>query len=255
MPADAHWSVEDRVVTLTLDRPPVNAIRFETWQALREALEEIRVAERCSVVVLRSSTPTIFSGGADLKEPTPSPDRADERQRLARLVLDTILRFPIPVIAEVPGPALGAGCALAAVCDIRLASERATFGLPEIDSARAGGARHLMRLLPQGVVRHAYFTARPLSAQDAWRLGMVSSLHPDAEQLAAAAAELAATIAAKSPRALRMAKQSLDLAEELPVASGYAVEQQFTLRLGGTPDAAEAAAAFRERRPPQWPDA
>jgi enoyl-CoA hydratase len=252
---DVRWSIEGRIATITLDRPPVNAIRIETWESLRDALDGVRAAAGCNVVVLRSSSPTIFCAGADLKEPTLSPARAAERQRLAWQVLNGILRFPVPVICSVPGPALGAGCAIASVCDIRMASEQATFGLPEIDVARAGGARHLMRVLPQDAVRHAFFTGRPLPAREAWRLGMVREVLADVTALDAAVADVADAIARKSPTAIRMAKQALDLVEELPLGAGYEVEQQFTLRLHGMPDAAEAAAAFRERRPPRWSDA
>jgi enoyl-CoA hydratase/carnithine racemase len=97
-----------------------------------------------------------------------------------------------------------------------------------------------------------YFTGRPISAEQAFQLGMVSELLDDGDALHARAAELAADIAAKSPVAVRLAKQSLDLAEELTVLAGYEVEQQFSLRLAGTPDAAEAVAAFREKREPRW---
>jgi enoyl-CoA hydratase/carnithine racemase len=233
----------------------VNAIRVATWETLRDVLAQIAAQHRkLNVVVVRSSVPGMFCAGADLKEPAASPAGSEDRQRLARTVLGTLLRFPVPVIAGVNGPALGAGCALAAVCDIRMASATATFGLPEISAARAGGGRHLMRVLPQGAVRHAYFTGQPLTAQEAWRLGLIQEVLPDEEELNAAVAGLASSIAGKSPTAIRMAKQALDLAEEMPVALGYEVEQQFTLRLAGTPEAAEAAAAFRERRAPRWPD-
>ena len=112
----------------------------------------------------------------------------------------------------------------------------------------------MMRLLPQGVVRHAYFTGRPIGADDAHRLGLVTALYDDASALDEAAQALAEEIAGKSPTAIRLAKQSLDLAEELPVEKGYEAEQQFSLRLAGTPDALEAARAFREKRAPNWGD-
>lgn len=111
-----------------------------------------------------------------------------------------------------------------------------------------------MRVVPQGVVRHAYFTGRAIGAEDAWRLGLVNELFDSPAALDEAALALAAEIAGKSPTAVRYAKQSLDLAEELPLVTGYAIEQQFDLRLGLTPDADEAARAFREKRDPIWAD-
>ena len=249
---DVTCSTADRVATITLDRPPVNALRTQTYLELEQALDEVARERSISVLVIRSGLERIFSAGADVKE-LPMPPKADEeRQRLSRRVFERILRFPVPVVCALPGPAIGGGCALAAVCDIRLATTNASFGLPEINVGRAGGGRFLMRLLPQGVVRHAYFTGRPIDADTAFRLGLVASLHEDAAALDEAVQSLAREIAGKSPTAIRLAKQSLDLAEELPVAKGYEAEQQFSLRLAGTPDAREAAAAFREKREPVW---
>jgi enoyl-CoA hydratase/carnithine racemase len=249
---DVDWKIVGRVATVTLDRAPVNALRTQSYVELEQALIAIAADLKVSVAVLRSSSDRIFSAGADVKELPMPPDADEARQRLSRRVFERVLRFPVPVICAVPGPALGGGCALAAVCDIRLATTTATFGLPEINVGRAGGGRFLMRLLPQGVVRHAYFTGRAIGADDAFRLGLVSALYPDAGALDEAAQALADELAAKSPTAIRLAKQSLDLAEELPVEKGYEAEQQFSLRLAGTPDAVEAARAFREKRPPNW---
>jgi enoyl-CoA hydratase/carnithine racemase len=241
------------VATISFTRPPVNALRTQTYRELGAALRDVQGDARCSVIILASGVPGIFSAGADVKE-LPMPREVDEeRQLLARTVLNTVLRSPVPVICAVTGPALGAGCALAAACDIRLATPTARFGLPEITVGRCGGSRHVMRVLPQGVVRHMYFTGNPIPAQRAFELGMVSELLPDDDALRARSVELAGEIAANSPTAIRLAKQALDLAEELPIAAGYEVEQQFSLRLAATPDAAEAAAAFREKRAPRWP--
>jgi enoyl-CoA hydratase len=245
---------DGRVATITIERPPVNALRTQTYEELAAALDEAAGAPRISVAVLRSGLEKMFSAGADVKELPMTPERDEARQRLSRSVFQRILHFPVPVICSVPGPALGGGCALATVCDMRLATRNATFGLPEITVGRAGGGRFLMRHLPQGVVRHLYFTGRPLAADEAWRLGLVVELFDDVEALDRGTEALAAEIAAKSPTALRFAKQSLDLAEQMPIETGYEVEQQFSLRLGGTADASEAAAAFRDKREPRWGD-
>jgi enoyl-CoA hydratase len=251
---DVTWSIEERVATITIERPPVNALRTQTYEELVAALDAVAAAPRVSVSVLRSGLERMFSAGADVNELPMTPERDEGRQRLARSVFTRILHSPVPVVCAVPGPALGGGCALACVCDIRLATRSAAFGLPEINVGRAGGGRFLMRLLPQGVVRQAYFTGRPVGAEDAWRCGLVNELFDDTAALAEGVEALARQIASKSPTALRFAKQSLDLAEQLPIETGYEVEQQFSLRLGGTPDALEAARAFREKRPPVWFD-
>lgn len=254
MTEDVSVSLHGRVGVLSLARPPVNALRTQTYHELAASLRALQEDRACSVVVIRSAVPGIFCAGADVKE-LPLPREVDEeRQALARAVFSQVLRSPVPVICAVDGAALGAGCQLAAACDVRIATRGARFGVPEITVGRCGGGRYLMRVLPMGTVRQMYFTGRPIGAEEAHRQGMVSELLEDGASLDARARELAGDVAAKSPTALRLAKQSLDLAEDLDVQAGYAVEQQFSLRLAATPDAAEAAAAFREKRAPRWSD-
>ncbi|HXA29668.1 MAG TPA: enoyl-CoA hydratase-related protein [Candidatus Angelobacter sp.] len=251
---DVSVTLEERVGTLSLSRPPVNALRTQTYRELAASLRALQEDRACSAIVLRSAVPGIFCAGADVRE-LPMPREVDEeRQKLTRAFFTQVLRSPVPVICAVDGPALGGGCQLVAACDVRLATRGARFGVPEINVGRCGGGRYLMRVLPVGTVRQMYFTGRPIGAEEAHRLGMVSELLDDADALDARAQELARDIASKSPTALRLAKQSLDLAESLGIEAGYEVEQQFSLRMAGTPDAAEAAAAFREKRPPVWSD-
>jgi enoyl-CoA hydratase len=251
---DVSVELDGRVGTLSLARPPVNALRTQTYRELAAALRMLQDERGCSAIVIRSAVAGIFCAGADVRE-LPMPAGVDEeRQALTRSFFAAVLRSPVPVICAVDGPALGAGCQLAAACDVRLATRAARFGVPEIRVGRCGGGRYLMRVLPMGTVRRMYFTGAPISAEEAHRLGMVTELLDGAEAVHARAAELAAEIAAQSPTALRLAKQSLDLAERLDVEAGYEMEQQFRLRLAATPDAAEAAAAFREKRPPRWSD-
>jgi enoyl-CoA hydratase len=246
---DVRVEVNGRIAWILIDRPPVNAMRTQTWEELGAAVRRVADDPGLSVAVIASAVPGIFSAGADVKELPMSPERDEARQRLTRHVLDDILDAPQPFIVAVDGPALGGACALACAADIRVGSPTASFGLPEINVGRCGGSRHLMRHLPQGTVRLLTFTGERLSAPEAYQLGLLNVI---ADDLPARAAELAATIAGKSPTALRMAKQALNLAERLDVRTGYEVEQQFSLRLAGTADAREAAAAFAEKRPPRW---
>ncbi len=251
---DVSASLQGRVGTISLARPRVNALRTQTYRELAEALSALQQDRHCSAVVIRSAVPGIFCAGADIRE-LPMPRQQDEqRQAMTRAFFSQVLHSPVPVICAVDGAALGAGCQLAAACDVRLATRSARFGVPEITVGRCGGGRYLMRVLPMGTVRRMYFTGRPIDAAEAHRLGMVTELLDDGDALDARAHQLAEDIAAKSPTAVRLAKQSLDLAEPLDVEAGYAVEQEFSLRLAETPDAAEAAAAFREKRQPRWSD-
>jgi enoyl-CoA hydratase/carnithine racemase len=247
---------EGKVARVVMDRPPVNAVSTATYEALRDALAEINERSDMAVVLLCSALEDHFSAGADLPEverivASPTSELDEKRQLLARDVYDRLLNLAQPTIAVVNGTAMGAGAVLAACCDIRVGSRRARIALTEINVARCGGARHMSRLLPQGVVRRMYFTAEPLDAETAYRYGFLQELCDPGEELSVAEA-LAAVIAAKSPHALRLAKESLNACEGLPVADGYALEQQYTLKLGRTPDAREAVRAFLEKRDPVW---
>jgi enoyl-CoA hydratase/carnithine racemase len=239
-----------RIVTVTLDAPPVNALTVARYAALAEAFEEIgrRSDVHCALLTARGTR--AFCAGLDLHEFATWPaERDHERAAAARRTFAAIRRCAIPVIAAVNGPALGAGCVIAACCDIRIAAERASFGLPEINVGRCGGGAHVGRLVPQGMLRKMFFTGRPISAQEAYRVGFVEELVP-AEGLLAAAQNLAAVIAGKSPLGLRLGKQALNEAEVLPVEDGYALEQGYSTRLLATEDAREAARSVIEKRPP-----
>ena len=254
--ANVKISNEGRIGFITMDRPPVNAMSTEMYGELNDAFQAVGGREDISVVLLVSSSERCFNAGADVKEisaMTAAGDtgRDERRQALARTMFDSILTNRQPVIAVINGPALGAGAVIAACCDIRYASERATIGMPEINVGRCGGGRHMMRLLPQGKMREMYFTGRPIDAQEAYRLGLFERVVPHGTERSVAM-ELAREIASKSPLALRLAKEALNSCEPLPISEGYALEQTFTLRLAKSEDAKEAMRAFMEKRAPVW---
>lgn len=229
---DLTLEIADRIATLSIDRPPANALRTRTYEELRAALLHLYVDDEIRVLIVRSANPRFFCAGADWGE-LPMPADVDmARQDLAHEVFSLLQHFRFPTIASLSGWVLGGGCALAASCDIRVATPTVQFGLPEINVGRAGGGRHLMRLLPQGAVRRACLTGQPISALDAHRLGLIDELTDDVEALPTVTWQLAREIADKDSLALRLAKQSLDLVEDMSVLDGYRIEQQFTLRLG-----------------------
>lgn len=251
-----RFEAKDGIGHLILDRPPVNAMSTALYDSLIRILTDIRAMNDVQVVVLSSANPKIFCAGADIKEVSSAntgddPGRDVRRQQLSRNMLDLLIELPQPTIAVVNGPALGSGAGLAVSCDMRVGSINASIGLPEINVGRCGGARHMMRFVPQGVVRYMYFTGEPLDAEAAYRIGLLNEVHPQGEELAAGMA-LAAKIASKSPLALRLAKEAVNGCEFLSLKDGYAFEQQFTLKLGRSADAKEAGAAFIEKRPPVW---
>ena len=256
MSGQVRVETADSVAAVTLDRPPVNALSSGFYAELSAVLERIAADPQVSVMVLMSASSRAFSAGADVTELAAlsgaDADDADaRRQELARRVFGQLLELPQPSIAVLDGPAIGAGAVIASCADMRMGSPRASFALPELSVGRCGGGRHMMRHLPQGVVRRMFFTGQPLLSEEALRFGFLDSVHDRAE-LAGAAIARARGIAANSPLALRLGKAALNESEALPVQEGYAVEQQYTLRLARTADAREALAARREKRAPRF---
>ena len=157
----------------------------------------------------------------------------------------------VPVIGAINGPALGAGLAFAACCDILVASENATFGTTEINVGLLGASAHLSLLVGRHKAREMYFTGEQVPASELYRLGAVRAVVPRAE-LMATARELATTLAAKSPIALRFAKEAMNRVEFLPLKEAYRTEQDYTAKLLRYEDATEARNAFLEKRDPEW---
>jgi enoyl-CoA hydratase len=157
----------------------------------------------------------------------------------------------VPVIGAINGPALGADVAFAACCDMLLAAEHATFGTTEINVGLLGASSHLSLLVGRHKAREMFFTGEKVPAQEFHRLGAVRAVVP-ADQLMHEARRLAESLAAKSPIALRLAKESMNRVENLPLKDAYRTEQDYTQRLMGFEDSAEARSAFLEKREPEW---
>lgn len=240
------------VAVVTIDRQPVNALTMALYGEIADLFESFAQRDDVHCVVLGAAGSKAFCAGLDLHEfLAASADDDAARAAIVRRCFAAVRHCAIPVIAAVNGPALGAGCVLASVADIRLASPNARFSLPEINVGRCGGTAHLGRHLPQGVLRHMVFTGLPLSIEDAHRFGFVQEIIA-ADQLDARAMELARLIAGKAPLGLRLGKQSMNAAEFLPVEEGYAGEQDFSTQLMRTEDAREATRAVVEKRAPVW---
>ena len=255
-----HVDVRDHIAVVTLDNPPVNAMAAD-WDvpAVFDALSDDADVH---VAVLTAAGERAFCAGADLRVaararddddgPPPARTPSGTGNRRVREMFYSIQECAVPVIGAINGPALGGGLAIAASCDYLIASEKATFGLPEIDVGLLGGARHFMRLLNNwGLVRRLHYTAERLDAHEALRLGMVVRVVPPDQLMEAAMAD-ARLIAAKIPLGVRLAKESLHLIENMDVKNGYRFEQTRTAILTKTEDAAEARRAFMERRPPRF---
>lgn len=239
-----------KIISVTLDSPPVNVLTMARYRRLAEIFDEIGKMDDVNCVVFSARGSKAFCAGLDLQEfLAATPEQDPERAAIVRATFKAVRLCAVPVIAAVNGPALGAGAVLAAVSDIRIASEKATFGMPEINVGRCGGGAHMGRLIPQGMLRLMYFTGEPISAWEAHRVGLVEQVVPP-RRLLPAAQELAEIIAKKSPIGLRMAKEALNRAEAMQVEEGYQLEQSYSTKLMHTEDAREATRAVVEKRAP-----
>jgi len=238
------------IARVTLDRPPVNALTLQLYGEIAELFESTAGWDDVHCIILSAAGSKAFCAGLDLREFLAATVEDDpKRAAVIRRTFTAVRNAAVPVIAAVNGPALGAGCVVAACCDIRIAAEHATFGLPEINVGRCGGGAHLGRLIPQSALRRMFFTGRPIDAAEAFRIGLVDEVVP-ADQLAETAGRLAAVIAGKAPLGLRLGKAALNEVEFMAVDDGYAREQQYSTRLMATEDAREATRAVVEKRPP-----
>lgn len=244
--------VKDYIGIVTIDRPPVNAINTQLKKEIRDTFLSINERDDIRVVILNSTGDKAFIAGNDLHEfKTLDPKNADERSKLTRESFWAVYDCRVPVIAAIDGPALGSGLAYAAVCDMIIASENATFGLPEINVGVMGGARHLSRLVPHMVARYMHYTGITMTAKELKEYGAIIEVVPR-DKLMEKAIELAASITEKSPVAIRFAKESLNTIEFMDLKEGYKFEQSLTKKLSGYEDSKEAVRAFLEKRKPNF---
>ncbi|MBN9084627.1 MAG: enoyl-CoA hydratase [Rhizobiales bacterium 62-17] len=243
---------KDKVATVTIDRPPVNAITLAIYEEIAETFEAAAGWADINCIVFTAVGSKAFCAGLDLNEFLAAKVEDDPaRAKIIRRCFSAVRQAAVPVIGAINGPALGAGCVLASVCDVRIAAENATFGMPEINVGRCGGAAHMARHLPQGLLRKMYFTGRPIDAREAWRIGFVQDVVPF-DDLSRTAQELATLIGSKAPIGLRMAKEALNKVEFMQTEEGYELEQGYSTKLMATEDAREATRAVVEKRAPVW---
>ena len=226
--------VDGPVAIVILDRPPVNALSVSAYEELTRVFRDLGARDGLSAVIVGAAGTRAFCGGADIGERQRlGPDESARRER--ERVVDDFYRelgtLPIPTIAAIDGPCVGSGAVAVSLMDIRIATTASWFALPEIDVRVCGGGRHLMRLLPIGIVRELALTGRRLEVVEAHRLGFINQL-VDTSDLARAACDCAARLAQKDRATLVATKQTLRLVEEMSLAEGFSLEQRTTYELG-----------------------
>ncbi|MBW2724257.1 MAG: enoyl-CoA hydratase family protein [Deltaproteobacteria bacterium] len=244
--------IEDGIGEVVINNPPVNALGSQAWFEFAAGIKALGENPDVNCVVIRAEGKG-FQAGVDIKELAEDSTRILEVNRGCYETFGNIYDCPVPVISAVHGYCLGGGIGISGASDIVIASECATFSLPEIDRGALGAATHLMRLFGMQKTRRMLYTGEAIDAQEAYRLGGVESVVPK-EKLRDEAMSLARCIADKSPKALRLAKWSLNGIELLDPKQSYKFEQGFTLELYMSPDSQEARDAFVEKRDASFKD-
>ena len=239
-------NINNGIAELIFNHPPVNAFNSAGWLAIAAELNAL--GENADVrAIIIAAEGRGFCAGVDIKELAANSAMITKVNKGNYDTFKAIHRNPKPVIVAVHGFVLGGGVAISGAADVLVASECATFAVPEVDRGAMGGGAHLQRMFPVQKVRYMYFTGEPIDAQEAYRLGAVEKVVPR-EQLLDTARDIARKIAAKSPRMVQLAKEALNGIEDGNLEDKYRWEQGFTQEAYADPDSQEAKDAFVEKR-------
>lgn len=245
-----------RIAVVTINRPDkLNALNAACKSELADLFAKLRSDAATDAVILTGAGDKSFVAGTDIAE-LASLDAVSGREFAAggQATFDLIQHLGKPVIAAVNGYALGGGCELALACHIRLASDRAKFGQPEVSLGIIpgyGGTQRLARVVGAGRAAEMILTGAPIDAAEALRIGLVNRVFPHAELMAGAEA-IAATMLAKGQIAVRMALKAINVSMETPLGEGLNIEASIFGECCSTADFREGTAAFLEKRAPAF---
>ena len=249
---------ENGIGIIALDRPKaLNALNTQMYHDILEAVALFEADKEVKVVIITGSTTRAFAAGADIAEmQSMGVVEAGEFVNLANRAFFAIEEMTKPVFAAVEGYALGGGCELSLVCDIRFAGKSAKFGVPEMNLGIVpgiGGTQRLPRVVGKAKAMELILTGKNIGAEEALQLGMVSYVTEDGEALNAAK-ELAAQICAKGQEAVQTAKAAVNIGLNMDMRSAVRYENALFSRLFGTEDQKEGMAAFLEKRKANFQD-
>lgn len=248
---NVHVDRDGRVVIVTIDHPPANAISRSVVSGLTAALHEAAADPGCAALVLTGAGPRFFAAGADIGEFASAGGEEIAGGADLTLALES---SRLPVVAAVNGVALGGGCELAMAADIRIASRSARFGQPEIRLGIIpgwGGTQRLPRLVGRSAALELLLTGDTIDADRALHLGLVSRV-VDPENLMSAALEVARNLADQAPLAIAATKRAVAAGLDRPLPEALAAEQEEFVALFASEDASEGISAFLEKRAPRW---
>ena len=254
--ANVLYEKRNGIAYVTVNRPKVlNALNSPTWKDLRTAFEDARDDATVRGVILTGAGNKAFVAGADIGELAQATGfDAEQSSRFGQEVLDLIENLGKPVIAAVNGFALGGGCETAMACTVRLAVDTARFGQPEVTLGLVpggGGTQRLPRLVGKGRALQLILSGEMISAQEAFRIGLVNEIVPAAELIARAEAILK-KIAANAPIAVKFALEATNKGMEMSQSEGLLLEASYFGLCAATEDKKEGTSAFLEKRAPQF---
>ncbi len=237
---------DNGIAEMIFNKPPVNAFDSAGWFAIANEIEALGKNDAVRVIIIAAEGKG-FCAGVDIKELQADASKITAVNKGNYDTFKAIHRNEKPVIVAVHGFVLGGGIGISGAADIIVASECATFAVPEVDRGAMGGGAHLQRMFPVQKVRYMYFTGEGIDAQEAYRLGAVEKVVPR-DQLLDTAREMAEKIAEKSPRMIQLAKEALTGIEDGNLEDKYRWEQGFTQEAYASKDSQEARDAFVEKR-------
>ena len=250
-----EYNKKTKVAIFTINRPEAaNALNVQDFEALNSALIDFRDDDELLAGIITGSGDKIFCSGVDVKDFLPFVRKAASRPWLVPATMMRRLDLWKPIIAAINGAALGGGLEVALACDIRIASENARFGLPEVKLGilpGGGGTQRLPRLIPRGIAAEMLFTGKSIDAQEAYRIGLVNKVVPMGE-LMPVAEDIAKAICQAGPLAVRAVKEAMIRGTDMSLEDGLRLEESFTRYIVSTEDFEEGIKAFAEKRKPRF---
>ncbi len=240
------------IAIATINRPKaLNALNSDVLTDLNELVDVVTADAEIRALVITGSGEKAFVAGADIGEmSTLTPAEGEAFGKHGNDVFRRIETLPIPTIAAINGFALGGGCELSMSCDIRICSEAAVFGQPEVGlgiTPGFGGTQRLARLVSPGMAKQLIYTAKNIKADEAYRIGLVNAVYP-AEELMAAAEKMANTIAGNAPIAVRACKKAINDGLQVDMDQAIVIEEKLFGSCFKTADQIEGMSAFLEKR-------
>ncbi|NLL19865.1 MAG: crotonase [Clostridia bacterium] len=243
--------IRERLAILTINNPPVNPLTKDVLAELEKTVDELSTNDDVWALIITGAGEKAFVAGADIRQfPLLKQEDGRKMAQWGQQIFDKIAALKMPVIAAINGFALGGGCELAMACDIRVASENAKLGQPEVNLGVMpgyGGTQRLPRLVGLGKAKELIFSGETIDAAEAYRIGLVDRLVPKGAALEEAI-KLAEVILTRAPIAVRLSKEAIDKGWDLPLNEGQQLEAELFGQTMDTEDKNEGATAFLEKR-------